>query len=191
MSTEGKRRLWIAADKLRIVLAGMQPGVEVSDLCRREVLSWSGSRLWCARPSRVRQLKYLLILAVDCRPVASSVKWFASHTAVACQQLFSPARFAPISRGSMSPNLMGRSPLQNARPGLDELYRNWPCDFPPLFSPLEVIVPALRAECLPPLCWSRQPSRLPYRHSGPLDRPAFGPEGKPRPPPPDSVPGCR
>jgi transposase-like protein len=32
----GKRRKWSAADKLRIVLAGMQPDVEVSDLCRRE-----------------------------------------------------------------------------------------------------------------------------------------------------------
>ena len=31
-----KRRKWSAEDKLRIVLAGMQPGVEVSDLCRQE-----------------------------------------------------------------------------------------------------------------------------------------------------------
>ena len=36
MSQNGKRRKWNAADKLRIVLAGMQPNVEVSDLCRRE-----------------------------------------------------------------------------------------------------------------------------------------------------------
>jgi len=36
MSANGKRRKWGAADKLRIVLAGMQPHVEVSDLCRRE-----------------------------------------------------------------------------------------------------------------------------------------------------------
>lgn len=36
MSDNGKRRKWNAADKLRIVLAGMQPGVEVSELCRRE-----------------------------------------------------------------------------------------------------------------------------------------------------------
>jgi transposase len=36
MSTNGKRRKWSAADKLRIVLAGLQPNVEVSDLCRRE-----------------------------------------------------------------------------------------------------------------------------------------------------------
>jgi transposase len=36
MSVTSKRRKWSAADKLRIVLAGMQPNVEVSDLCRRE-----------------------------------------------------------------------------------------------------------------------------------------------------------
>jgi len=31
-----KRRKWTAEEKLRIVLAGIQPGVEVSDLCRQE-----------------------------------------------------------------------------------------------------------------------------------------------------------
>jgi transposase len=36
MSENGKRRRWPAAEKLRIVLAGMQPGVEISELCRRE-----------------------------------------------------------------------------------------------------------------------------------------------------------
>jgi transposase len=36
MSENGKRRRWSAADKLRIVLAGMQANVEVSELCRRE-----------------------------------------------------------------------------------------------------------------------------------------------------------
>jgi transposase-like protein len=36
MSDNGKRRKWNATDKMRIVLAGMQPNVEVSDLCRRE-----------------------------------------------------------------------------------------------------------------------------------------------------------
>lgn len=36
MSGNGKRRRWSPAEKLRIVLAGMQGGVEVSDLCRRE-----------------------------------------------------------------------------------------------------------------------------------------------------------
>lgn len=39
MSDNGRRRKWGAAEKLRIVLAGMQPGVEVSDLCRREGLN--------------------------------------------------------------------------------------------------------------------------------------------------------
>lgn len=34
--TRNKRRRWSAQDKLRIVLAGMDPGVEVSELCRRE-----------------------------------------------------------------------------------------------------------------------------------------------------------
>ena len=39
MSNNGQRRRWSATDKLRIVVAGMQPGVEVSDLCRREGLN--------------------------------------------------------------------------------------------------------------------------------------------------------
>ena len=39
MSANGPRRSWSPAEKLRIVLAGMQPGVEVSDLCRREGLN--------------------------------------------------------------------------------------------------------------------------------------------------------
>jgi transposase len=33
---EKKRRRWTAAEKLRIVLTCMQPGVEVSEVCRRE-----------------------------------------------------------------------------------------------------------------------------------------------------------
>ena len=36
MNQNGKRKKWLAADKLRIVLAGMQPSVEISELCRRE-----------------------------------------------------------------------------------------------------------------------------------------------------------
>jgi transposase-like protein len=39
MSQNAKRRKWSAAEKMRIVLAGMQPGVEISDLCRREGLN--------------------------------------------------------------------------------------------------------------------------------------------------------
>lgn len=36
MSERRKRRRWAASEKLRIVLAGMESGVEVSELCRRE-----------------------------------------------------------------------------------------------------------------------------------------------------------
>lgn len=36
MSEKKKRRRWSTADKLRIVMTGMQPGVEISDLCRQE-----------------------------------------------------------------------------------------------------------------------------------------------------------
>jgi transposase len=39
MSANGNRRRWTATEKLRIVLAGMQAGVEVSELCRREGLN--------------------------------------------------------------------------------------------------------------------------------------------------------
>jgi transposase len=39
MSENVKRRKWSPQEKLRIVLAGMQSGVEVSDLCRREGLN--------------------------------------------------------------------------------------------------------------------------------------------------------
>jgi transposase len=39
MSTNGHRRKWSSAEKLRIVLAGMQPGVSISELCRREGIS--------------------------------------------------------------------------------------------------------------------------------------------------------
>ena len=35
MSRKGKRRRWTASEKLGIVLAGMESGVEVSELCRR------------------------------------------------------------------------------------------------------------------------------------------------------------
>jgi len=36
MNQNGKRKKWAAAEKLRIVLLGMQPNVEISELCRRE-----------------------------------------------------------------------------------------------------------------------------------------------------------
>lgn len=34
--SQDKRRKWTAADKLRIVMAGMQAEVDVAELCRRE-----------------------------------------------------------------------------------------------------------------------------------------------------------
>ena len=36
MTRKRTRRRWSAEDKLRIVLAGLEPDVEVSELCRRE-----------------------------------------------------------------------------------------------------------------------------------------------------------
>ena len=36
MSEKKKRRRWTPSEKLRIVLTCMQPGVEVSEVCRRE-----------------------------------------------------------------------------------------------------------------------------------------------------------
>jgi transposase len=45
MNTNGKRK-WAAAEKLRIVLEGMNPGVSVSDLCRREGISPALYYLW-------------------------------------------------------------------------------------------------------------------------------------------------
>lgn len=36
MPRKKMRRRWSAEDKLRIVLAGLEPDVEVSELCRRE-----------------------------------------------------------------------------------------------------------------------------------------------------------
>ncbi len=38
-SSKRKRRSWSSKEKLRIVLAGMESGVEVSELCRRECIS--------------------------------------------------------------------------------------------------------------------------------------------------------
>lgn len=39
MSQSKKRRQWSAADKMRIVLAGMESGTEISELCRVEGIS--------------------------------------------------------------------------------------------------------------------------------------------------------
>src|SRR5262245_16730295 len=43
---DSKRRRWSAADKLRIVIAGMDPAVEVSELCRREGVSPTQYYAW-------------------------------------------------------------------------------------------------------------------------------------------------
>ena len=45
MNANGKRK-WSAAEKLRIVLDGMNPSVSVSDLCRREGISPNLFYLW-------------------------------------------------------------------------------------------------------------------------------------------------
>jgi transposase len=42
----GNRKKWTSEEKLRIVLLGMQAGVEVSELCRREGLSAALYYLW-------------------------------------------------------------------------------------------------------------------------------------------------
>lgn len=36
MSGKQKRKKWTASEKMRIVLSGLEPGVEISVLCRRE-----------------------------------------------------------------------------------------------------------------------------------------------------------
>ena len=46
MSEKRKRRTWKAAEKLRIVLAGMEPGVQVSELCRREGIQPAQYHAW-------------------------------------------------------------------------------------------------------------------------------------------------
>jgi transposase len=46
---EQKRRKWTAAEKLRIVLTCMQPGVEVSEVCRREGINPTQFYAWKKR----------------------------------------------------------------------------------------------------------------------------------------------
>jgi transposase-like protein len=53
--SKGQRKRRGSAEKLRIVLAGLEPGVEVSDLCRREGLS----------PAQYYQWKRTLLGAAD------------------------------------------------------------------------------------------------------------------------------
>ena len=44
--TNGKRRKWNAAEKLRIVLAGLQTDTKVSELCRREGITANQYYQW-------------------------------------------------------------------------------------------------------------------------------------------------
>ena len=46
MSSRKNRKRWKSSDKMRIVLTGMEPGVEISELCRREGLSPTQYYLW-------------------------------------------------------------------------------------------------------------------------------------------------
>ena len=46
MSERKKRRRWSAEDKLRIVLAGLESGTEISELCRREGINPTQYYAW-------------------------------------------------------------------------------------------------------------------------------------------------
>jgi transposase len=47
--SEKKRRRWTASEKLRIVLTCMQPGVEISEVCRREGINPTMYYTWKKR----------------------------------------------------------------------------------------------------------------------------------------------
>ena len=49
MSEKKKRRKWAASEKLRIVLTCMQPGVDVSEVCRREGINPTMYYTWKKR----------------------------------------------------------------------------------------------------------------------------------------------
>ena len=59
MSERKKRKRWTAADKLQIVLAGVESGTEISELCRRDGINptpyyaWKKTLLQSARQSHV------------------------------------------------------------------------------------------------------------------------------------------
>ena len=46
MSEKRKRRQWKPEEKLRIVLAGLEPSVKISELCRREGISPTQYHTW-------------------------------------------------------------------------------------------------------------------------------------------------
>jgi transposase len=49
LMSEKKRRKWTASEKLRIVLTCLQPGVEVSEVCRREGINPTMFYTWKKR----------------------------------------------------------------------------------------------------------------------------------------------
>jgi len=61
MSGKKNRKRWSATEKMRIVLAGMEPGVEVSDLCRQEGLNptmyYTWKRIHLGAADRVSEKK--------------------------------------------------------------------------------------------------------------------------------------
>lgn len=46
MSEKRQRRAWNPAEKLRIVMTGMEPGVQLSELCRREGIQPTQYHTW-------------------------------------------------------------------------------------------------------------------------------------------------
>jgi transposase-like protein len=46
MSEKKRRQKWSATEKLRVVLLGLEPEAEVSEICRREVLSPTPNYAW-------------------------------------------------------------------------------------------------------------------------------------------------
>lgn len=91
--SEGKRKRWSAAEKLRIVLAGMEPGVEISDLCRREGLnptmyySWKRQLLGAADRIFDRQ---------ESKPSAREARLESANRHLQCVTV--EPRYAKISR---------------------------------------------------------------------------------------------
>ena len=67
LGSSGKRKRWSAAEKLRIVLEGLEPGVEVSDLCRRAgvnpTLYYQGKRILLGAAERKGSLQYVAQLS--------------------------------------------------------------------------------------------------------------------------------
>lgn len=56
--TNGKRKQWSAAEKLKIVLAGLQADTKVSELCRREGITATQYYQWRDRLLNAAKLVY-------------------------------------------------------------------------------------------------------------------------------------